>query len=719
MAYVINKSDGTVLTTIGDGFLDTSTALNLPGPNYVGYGEKLNENLVHILENFAGPNAPLSTAMLGQLWFDSSHSTLNVFTGQGYVPVSGTFTSGIPPAYPKEGDIWYNSTTGQTKLYFDGDWQLIGPEYTKAQGKSGALPQVIADASSDQINHTVVTLTYGSQTMAIISADDTFTPSPPIFGFPTISPGITFANTIQNAGLRGTITGNVVSQNNNVVVVNNLGPTTVFTGNLVGAVTGPVTGNLTGNVTGNLTGTTVAATTLTASGNITAANVVAPGLYGTLAASFGNQSNITTVGTLTGLTVGNVSVPASVSIIGTATLNGVGIATLGGSASFSSINGTPVGNLTPSTGAFSTLTAGGLQAVAIGNVLPGSGRFTTITTGTINAPYIGNTGSVLTGTIGTASQPNITGVGAISSGTWQGTVIAPTYGGTGINNGVNTLTIVGGARTLDQNVNAGAAPSFVGTNFTNIPASAVIGGGTAGVGTLAATGTVSGLTLTAAGSGAGPYTGAVTVTLGGSLSLTSSQITSALGFTPYNSTNPNNYLTSSALTYNAIVNALGYTPYNNTNPNGYVGTSALSGYLSASGTLTGSVNTSSTCYTGALISSSYIRADGDITAYYSSSDRRLKENIVPIEGALGKVLTLTGYHYNYKHRARSNLVGVMADEVKKVLPEAVYDHTPTGVEANESDPYLAVRYDLLVPLLLESIKELNAKVEALEARLAK
>ena len=53
MAYTINKTDGTVLATIADGTLDTSTSLQLIGKNYAGYGEILNENTVKLLENFA------------------------------------------------------------------------------------------------------------------------------------------------------------------------------------------------------------------------------------------------------------------------------------------------------------------------------------------------------------------------------------------------------------------------------------------------------------------------------------------------------------------------------------------------------------------------------------------------------------------------------------------------------------------------------------------
>ena len=54
MAYTIIKSDGTVLTTIADGTINTtSTSLQLPGRNYAGYGQYLDTNFVHMVENFA------------------------------------------------------------------------------------------------------------------------------------------------------------------------------------------------------------------------------------------------------------------------------------------------------------------------------------------------------------------------------------------------------------------------------------------------------------------------------------------------------------------------------------------------------------------------------------------------------------------------------------------------------------------------------------------
>jgi hypothetical protein len=79
-------------------------------------------------------------------------------------------------------------------------------------------------------------------------------------------------------------------------------------------------------------------------------------------------------------------------------------------------------------------------------------------------------------TIGAEPAGGSTGfttAGTITTGVWHGSLITPTYGGTGVNNGTYTLTLTGGSRTLDQNVNNGASPIFNGANFTSIPNSAL------------------------------------------------------------------------------------------------------------------------------------------------------------------------------------------------------------------------------------------------------
>ena len=105
-----------------------------------------------------------------------------------------------------------------------------------------------------------------------------------------------------------------------------------------------------------------------------------------------------------------------------------------------------------------------------------------------------------------------------------------------------------------------------------------------------------------------------------------------------------------------------------------------------------------------------LRVTQDIIAFYSS-DRRLKDDINPIADALAKVNRLSGntYIWNEKsNRCGNDDVGVIAQEVQEVLPEAVVER---------ENGYLAVDYQKLVPLLVEAIKDLSSKVEYLEQKL--
>ena len=103
-----------------------------------------------------------------------------------------------------------------------------------------------------------------------------------------------------------------------------------------------------------------------------------------------------------------------------------------------------------------------------------------------------------------------------------------------------------------------------------------------------------------------------------------------------------------------------------------------------------------------------ISADGDVVASLSS-DIRLKENVTPIVDAIDKVNELSGCTFKWKDCATYNGddVGVIAQEVQKVIPSAVKER---------HDGYLKVDYTRLVPLLLESIKELSQKIEVLESK---
>ena len=121
-----------------------------------------------------------------------------------------------------------------------------------------------------------------------------------------------------------------------------------------------------------------------------------------------------------------------------------------------------------------------------------------------------------------------------------------------------------------------------------------------------------------------------------------------------------------------------------------------------------------------------IRAGGNITAYYS--DERLKENIEPISDSIQKVTSLRGVTFNSNHIAKENgyldnerQVGVLAQDVQKVLPEAVklapFDvEFVDGKEVSKSgENYLTVQYEKIVPLLIEAIKELKKEIDELKA----
>jgi len=110
-------------------------------------------------------------------------------------------------------------------------------------------------------------------------------------------------------------------------------------------------------------------------------------------------------------------------------------------------------------------------------------------------------------------------------------------------------------------------------------------------------------------------------------------------------------------------------------------------------------------------------ATGNITAYGSISDERLKENIEVIENPIDKIKDLKGVTFNYK-KDGSKSTGLIAQDLEKVLPEAVYTSKTIGDEINdeEAEEHLAIRYGNTVGLLVEAIKEQQEQIENLTAK---
>ena len=203
MAYTINLTDGTIFATVADGTINTSSSMILVGKNYAGYGEFLDENFIHLLENGSNtvpPGAPLT----GQLWWDKGTSTMKVYTGTTFKTISSATAAASAPSNNVVGDLWFDTTNQQLKAWNGSAFVLIGPASTAGQGTSGAIVTTVTDNVS--VQHVVLQLFVQDTIVAIVSKDSTFTPQTAITGFATISPGIQLSSTVSSALFRGTAT---------------------------------------------------------------------------------------------------------------------------------------------------------------------------------------------------------------------------------------------------------------------------------------------------------------------------------------------------------------------------------------------------------------------------------------------------------------------------------------------------------------------------------
>jgi|SaaInl5LU_22_DNA_1037371.scaffolds.fasta_scaffold00221_2 hypothetical protein len=172
MSYQLNKTDGTILTDLIDGQIDTtSTNLVLVGRNYTGYGEYFNENFIKLLENFSNTASP-SNPLTGQTWWDNSDKRLKVYDGTQWKASGGPFVQTTQPQMVA-GDLWIDSLNNQVYAYDGSDLILMGPSYTLTQGETGYRVESILDAQSR--SRTVANLYVGGTLTAVVSALE-FTP---------------------------------------------------------------------------------------------------------------------------------------------------------------------------------------------------------------------------------------------------------------------------------------------------------------------------------------------------------------------------------------------------------------------------------------------------------------------------------------------------------------------------------------------------------------
>lgn len=332
MAYTINLTDGTIFATIADGTVNTSSSMTLVGKNYAGYGEFLDENFIHLLENGSNTTAP-SAPLTGQLWWDKTNNLLKVYNGTTFKTISAATASSTQPTSNVTGDLWYDTTNQQVKVYTGSSFIVVGPAFTSTEGTAGAIPETVNDNTATP--HYVTGLYVAGTRVALVSKDSNFTAAAPTSAlFPTVYKGITISNSTDTV-LAGNVrnTGNVVitSGGATTAIVSSTGTYTTGFSSVTGNVIG---GNIsTGGLvtsTGNIvTGANVVASGYaTVTGNVTGGNVITAGLItatGTITSTANVAGgNITTGGQVSAtanITGGNVS---AVGRVTTATLSATG-----------------------------------------------------------------------------------------------------------------------------------------------------------------------------------------------------------------------------------------------------------------------------------------------------------------------------------------------------------------------------------------------------------
>jgi hypothetical protein len=211
MAYKINNTFGTLLVTLPDGTIDTATTdLTLFGKGYAGFGEKLNENFVKILENFNNTSAP-ANKIQGQLWFDQTNKQINVYTGAKWKPVGSTTNSATSPTNAVQGDLWFDTANRQLYVYTGSAWTLIGPTTIAGSGVTQVVTETVQDNTG--VFRSILKLVTQDTVVGVIS-NLAFTPSSSetnaaaliAAGFSSVAQGIQLSSTVSNAKFRGTAT---------------------------------------------------------------------------------------------------------------------------------------------------------------------------------------------------------------------------------------------------------------------------------------------------------------------------------------------------------------------------------------------------------------------------------------------------------------------------------------------------------------------------------
>tara|TARA_R110000868_G_scaffold313_3_gene2584 strand:+ start:5346 stop:7151 length:1806 start_codon:yes stop_codon:yes gene_type:complete len=455
MAYTINLTDGTVFATISDGTINTSSSMILVGKNYAGYGEFLDENFIHLLENGSNTTAP-AAPLTGQLWWDKTNTLLKVYNGSIFKTISAATASATQPSSNVTGDLWYDTTNQQLKVYTGTVFLVVGPGYTSAQGTSGAIPETILDSVG--ATKYITSLYVNSVRVGIVYNGTSFVPEAALLAaFPTIYPGITLSSSVSGAVFAGNATNaelldsldstafmraDANTATSGRLQVNNANGIYIGTSNVVnisqssndGLITAPVsTGNLI--IRTNVSGTTyTVATALGASGTFAIANAAT---VGTTLSAVGNVTGgnlrtggqVSATGNVIGANfIGNVIPPAGGAVSTSGNITGGNFITSGliNTSSTSNTSISTAGNIQGSYFYGNGSTLSGLSAaVSVTNINNGTSEIKIGASGGNANVSIGGTGNVLVLTSSTAyfsSDISATGILNANAGNGVGNI---------------------------------------------------------------------------------------------------------------------------------------------------------------------------------------------------------------------------------------------------------------------------------------------------------
>ena len=194
-SYIIKQSNTNVLVELAEGQTDSvSSSLTFIGKNVYKFGEIQNNNILHLLENFAAPFPP-GSPLPGQLWFNSTNNTLTVYKDSTWNLLPNMTVVPTPSATDDVGGFMFNAHSGQLFVKSGTDYTLIGPTATPGYGKTQLTSDMIYGIESNPLPHPVLKCVVGDQVVAIISpAAFDINSNNAVTGFSKIVNGITLSS---------------------------------------------------------------------------------------------------------------------------------------------------------------------------------------------------------------------------------------------------------------------------------------------------------------------------------------------------------------------------------------------------------------------------------------------------------------------------------------------------------------------------------------------